>query len=82
MTARNIYASIIIGVVSGVVIGNMVSRNCCIDKGGNSAYGFLLGCLSSVGISSLIYIVSTESQRNFCSGCSKLVHRMVGDDDA
>ena len=82
MIAKKIYACIVLGVISGLVIGNMVSRNCCIDNGGNEALGFLIGCLSGVGFSSLFYIISTESQRNCCSGCSKLVHRVIDDDVA
>jgi hypothetical protein len=82
MIAKKIlYANVLLGVVSGIVIGNIVSRNCCIDKGGNEALGILIGCLSGVGLSTLFYIISTESQRNCCSGCSKLLHRVAGDDD-
>jgi len=82
MIAKKIYACATIGVISGLVIGNIVSRNCCKDKGGNAAVGFLIGCLSGVGYSSLFYIIFTESQRNCCSGCSKLVHPVVDDEDA
>mmetsp|Transcript_24923 Transcript_24923/g.39144 ORF Transcript_24923/g.39144 Transcript_24923/m.39144 type:complete len:83 (+) Transcript_24923:709-957(+) len=82
MIAKKIYACIILGMTFGLVIGNIVSRNCCMDKGGNEALGILIGCLSGVSFCSLFYIVSTESQRNCCSGCSNLVRRAAADDAA
>lgn len=82
MIAKKIYVCIILGVTFGLVIGNIVSRNCCIDKGGNEALGILIGCLSGVSVSSLFYIISTESQRNCCSGCLNLVRRAAADDAA
>ncbi len=80
MIAKKIYVCIILGVTFGLVIGNIVSRNCCIDKGGNDSLGILIGCLSGVSISSLFYIISTESQRSCCSGCLNLVRRAAADD--
>lgn len=80
MISKKIYVSVLLGVISGVAVGNAVSRKCCVDKGGNIALGFLIGCLSTAGITTLIYIAFTESQRNCCSGCSKLIHRAFGDD--
>mmetsp|Transcript_7047 Transcript_7047/g.11491 ORF Transcript_7047/g.11491 Transcript_7047/m.11491 type:complete len:85 (-) Transcript_7047:37-291(-) len=81
MIAKKIYVGIVLGVIAGFIVGNQVSQHCCIDKGGNEALGILIGCLSGVGVTILLYIISTESQRNCCSGCSKLLHRVVDDDD-
>ena len=69
MIAKRIYASTILGIIFGLITGNIVSRNCCVDKGGNAGLSLLLGCLSAVGCSCVFYIIFTESQRNCFSGC-------------
>ena len=81
MIAKKIYVGIVLGVIVGTVIGNQVSRNCCVDKGKGGNLGILIGCLSGISISTLFYVIATESQRNCCSVCSKLLHRVVADDD-
>ena len=74
MIATRIYGTIITAILVGWITGTIISRNCCIDeKNGSGALGILIGCLSCLGCGCVLYILSTESQRNCCSGCSKLL---------